>query len=112
MAEVFLRHFHARKFGSQLVFTTASSDASVSWAAGMGPAQIVLDFDATLVTSLEAAMRDPHFVTRGLFANRVVGTDGATIAALPVPIAPAFRDGVPDKLSPPLGDGLTTPRPA
>jgi alpha-methylacyl-CoA racemase len=67
------------------------------------PILAAADCCATIVTSLEEAMRDPHFVGRGLFAGRVVGPDGATTAALPVPIAPAFRDGVVDKVSPPLG---------
>jgi crotonobetainyl-CoA:carnitine CoA-transferase CaiB-like acyl-CoA transferase len=75
------------------------------------PILAAADCCATIVAALEEAMRDPHFVARGLFAGRVVGTDGATIAALPLPIAPAFRDGVADKASPPLvGDPTTLPR--
>ena len=48
-------------------------------------------------------MRDPHFVARGLFAQRVVGRNGTAITALPVPIAPCFCDGTIDKPSPSLG---------
>jgi alpha-methylacyl-CoA racemase len=66
------------------------------------PILAAADCCATLVTSLEAAMRDPHFVARGLFTARIAGTDGTTIAALPVPIALCFRDGVVEKPSPPL----------
>jgi crotonobetainyl-CoA:carnitine CoA-transferase CaiB-like acyl-CoA transferase len=72
------------------------------------PILAAADCCATLVTSLEEAVRDPHFVARDLFGGRVVGTDGAMIAALPVPIAPVFRDGVVDKASPPLGGAATT----
>jgi crotonobetainyl-CoA:carnitine CoA-transferase CaiB-like acyl-CoA transferase len=60
------------------------------------------DCCATIMTSLEAAMRDPHFVARGLFAYEVAGSGGATIAALPLPIDPAFRDGIVKKDAPRL----------
>ncbi len=39
----------------------------------------------------EEALRDPHFVERGLFAHQVAGPTGATMPALPVPIDPQFR---------------------
>jgi alpha-methylacyl-CoA racemase len=73
------------------------------------PILAAADCCATIVTSLEDAMRDPHFVARGLFAGRVAGGDGAAIAALPVPIAPCFRDGIVEKPSPPLA-GASDPR--
>jgi crotonobetainyl-CoA:carnitine CoA-transferase CaiB-like acyl-CoA transferase len=66
------------------------------------PILAAADCCATIGTSLEDAMRDPHFVARGLFAGRVAGGNGAAIAALPVPIAPCFRDGIVEKPSPPL----------
>jgi crotonobetainyl-CoA:carnitine CoA-transferase CaiB-like acyl-CoA transferase len=50
------------------------------------------DCCVTIVASLEEALRDPHFVARGLFARRVAGSSGATMPALPVPIAAGFRD--------------------
>lgn len=50
------------------------------------------DCCATVVVTLEEAVNDPHFVERGLFASKVVAPSGATIAALPVPIAPHFRE--------------------
>jgi len=71
-------------------------------AAEWRPILAAADCCATLMTSLEEAMRDPHFVARGLFAGRVAAADGTAIAALPVPIAPCFRDGVVAKPSPPL----------
>jgi len=45
----------------------------------------------TIVEPLSEAVRDPHFVRRGLFAHRLVAQTGATMPALPVPIAAAFR---------------------
>jgi crotonobetainyl-CoA:carnitine CoA-transferase CaiB-like acyl-CoA transferase len=50
------------------------------------------DCCVTIVASLEEALADPHFVARGLFAHRVAGESGQTMAALPVPIDPVFRD--------------------
>lgn len=47
---------------------------------------------ATVVASLEEALQDPHFVQRGLFDPKVTAPSGATIPALPLPIAPQFRD--------------------
>lgn len=49
------------------------------------------DCCATIVVPLEEAMRDPHFVERGLFAHRVDIASGKTMPALPLPIAPQFR---------------------
>jgi crotonobetainyl-CoA:carnitine CoA-transferase CaiB-like acyl-CoA transferase len=46
---------------------------------------------ATIVATLEEALRDPHFVARGLFAHQVAMASGATMPALPVPVAPLFR---------------------
>jgi alpha-methylacyl-CoA racemase len=43
------------------------------------------------MVTLEEALRDPHFVARGLFAHQVSGPTGATMPALPVPIDPRFR---------------------
>jgi crotonobetainyl-CoA:carnitine CoA-transferase CaiB-like acyl-CoA transferase len=59
------------------------------------PILTAADCCATIVTPLEEAMRDPHFVGRGLFAHKIETASGKTIPALPVPIAPAFR-GKPD----------------
>ena len=46
------------------------------------------------MATLEEALRDPHFVARGLFAHQVAGPTGATMPALPVPIDPQFRDDI------------------
>jgi hypothetical protein len=37
-------------------------------------------------------MRDPHFVQRGLFDYKVENGSGKTMAALPLPISPQFRE--------------------
>lgn len=49
------------------------------------------DLCCCIVGSVEAALRDPHFIARGLFAARLAAGD-RQIAALPVPVAPQFRD--------------------
>jgi alpha-methylacyl-CoA racemase len=49
------------------------------------------DCCTTIVLPLEQAMRDPHFVQRGLFDHTVESASGKTISALPLPIAPEFR---------------------
>jgi len=72
------------------------------------PILAAADCCATVVASLEEAMHDPHFVARRLFANRVVASEGRDIAALPVPIAPCFRDGVVNKASPALEEKSQT----
>ena len=75
-------------------------------AADWRPILAAADCCATIVASLEEAMRDPHFVERGLFAYEAIGNNGTVITALPLPIAPAFRDGTVRKAGPPLGDDL------
>jgi crotonobetainyl-CoA:carnitine CoA-transferase CaiB-like acyl-CoA transferase len=50
------------------------------------------DCCVTIMATLEEAVRDPHFVKRGLFAHKVAGRHGWTMPALPVPIDPQFRD--------------------
>ncbi len=49
------------------------------------------DCCVTIMATLEEALRDPHFVERGLFVHQVVGPTGATMPALPLPIDPQFR---------------------
>lgn len=55
------------------------------------------------IASLEEALRNPHFVARGLFDHRVRTRDGESIPALPVPIAPMFRDPPDERAAPALG---------
>ena len=61
------------------------------------------DCCVTIMASLEEALHDPHFVERGLFAHTVAGPSGATMPALPVPIAATLRDAAGVKASPKLG---------
>jgi alpha-methylacyl-CoA racemase len=60
-------------------------------AAEWRPILAAADCCATIVASLEEAVRDPHFVRRGLFAHKIEMPGGATLPALPLPIAPGFR---------------------
>jgi alpha-methylacyl-CoA racemase len=60
------------------------------------------DCCATILVPLEQAMRDPHFVERELFAHQVASASGKTIPALPLPIAPKFRDKPSAKKAPKL----------
>ena len=56
------------------------------------------------IVTLRAALRDPHFAARGLFARTLTNEQGAIIPALPVPIIPVFRDPADTPRStPPLG---------
>jgi alpha-methylacyl-CoA racemase len=52
---------------------------------------------------LEEAVRDPHFVGRGLFAGVLTDSAGRFIPALPVPLAPVFREPG-DRAYPGLGE--------
>ena len=49
------------------------------------------DCCVTIVTPLEEALRDPHFVERGLFAHMIKTASGKSMPALPVPVDPQFR---------------------
>jgi alpha-methylacyl-CoA racemase len=62
------------------------------------------DCCCSVVADLREALADPHFQARGLFQHTLTNGAGATLPALPVPIAPQFR-GVPDRPqpAPPLG---------
>ena len=49
------------------------------------------DLCCCTVGSIEAAVRDPHFVARGLFAAKLAA-GGKEISALPMPVASQFRE--------------------
>lgn len=68
---------------AKLIATKTSGE----WA----PIFAAADCCTTIVTPLEEAMRDPHFIERGLFAHKVATGSGKSLPALPLPIAPAFR---------------------
>jgi len=65
------------------------------------PILAAADCCATIVTPLTEALRDPHFVERGLFAHEVASAKGKAIPALPLPIAPQFRGKPGAKKAPP-----------
>jgi alpha-methylacyl-CoA racemase len=67
------------------------------------PTFATADCCATVIVPLEEAMRDPHFVERGLFAHQVGTESGKTVPALPLPIAPEFRTAPGTKKAPKLG---------
>jgi crotonobetainyl-CoA:carnitine CoA-transferase CaiB-like acyl-CoA transferase len=48
------------------------------------------DCCATIVATLDEALRDPHFAERGLF-RRKLSSGADDLPALPVPIAEQFR---------------------
>lgn len=60
------------------------------------------DCCTTIVTPLEEAMRDPHFIERGLFAHKVTTASGTSLPALPLPISSLFRETPGAKKAPKL----------
>ena len=62
------------------------------------------DCCCSVVSSLENALDDPHFKSRGLFDHRLVNDEGEHLPALPVAIVPQFRDDIANaKPAPALG---------
>jgi alpha-methylacyl-CoA racemase len=61
------------------------------------------DCCTTIVASLEEAMRDPHFIARGLFEHEVATASGKSLPALPLPIAREFRERPSAKRAPRIG---------
>lgn len=67
-----------------------------------------LDCCCSIVTDLQRATADPHFVERGVFAYRLKNERGETMGALPIPIDPAFRKPVGEPANvPALGSANT-----
>jgi alpha-methylacyl-CoA racemase len=60
------------------------------------------DCCTTIVTPLEEAIHDTHFVERGLFAHEVATASGKSLPALPLPISPEFRESPGIKKAPKL----------
>ena len=67
------------------------------------PIFAVADCCTTILVPLKDALRDPHFVGRGLFDHKAESDSGKIIPALPLPIAPEFRDRPGAKKAPRLG---------
>jgi crotonobetainyl-CoA:carnitine CoA-transferase CaiB-like acyl-CoA transferase len=49
------------------------------------------DCCVTIVSTIEEALNDPHFIERGLFGRNISMPDGSTFPAVPLPIAREFR---------------------
>lgn len=62
------------------------------------------DVCCAIVADLEKAIREPHFAARGVFTHKLHAGD-RSIAALPVPVAAAFRSEKTDVGYPELGEG-------
>lgn len=101
-------HFWQRFTSAIGVDVTASADAVAAaivtrTAAEWEPVFAEADCCATVLRSLDEALRDPHFMGRGLFEWSVRGVTGGSMPALPLPIAPQFRDPLQrEKSVPPL----------
>jgi alpha-methylacyl-CoA racemase len=67
------------------------------------PVFAAADCCTTIITPLEKAMADPHFVQRGLFAHKVATASGKTLPALPLPVSPDFRQAPGVRKAPKLG---------
>jgi alpha-methylacyl-CoA racemase len=62
------------------------------------------DCCCSIVATLEEAMNDPQFQSRGLFAHKLGNEEGRSLPALPVPIDPGFRAPPGETVdAPPLG---------
>ena len=89
-----LRDDHADPAATRAtIMRLVAKKTAAEWQAILGPR----DCCATIVASIEEAMRDPHFRSRGLFNVRVCAGEGRVLPAATVPIAPALRrspDGV------------------
>jgi alpha-methylacyl-CoA racemase len=67
------------------------------------------DCCCSIVASIGDAFTDPHYAARGVFRHVLANPEGATMPALPVPLAPAFRAAPAAAIaSPALGADNTT----
>ncbi len=98
LAAEFIDDIRAPMATRDAVATLIAARTSDDWR----PIFAAADCCATIVVPLEQAMRDPHFVGRGLFAHQVASASGKTIPALPLPISPEFRDKPDVKKAPKL----------
>ena len=101
LAAEFIDDTHDPKATRNAVAKIIASRTAGQWR----PVFAVADCCATIVTTLEQALRDPHFAGRGLFAHAVESASGKTMPALPLPIAPELRAPPGRKRVPPLGGG-------
>jgi crotonobetainyl-CoA:carnitine CoA-transferase CaiB-like acyl-CoA transferase len=85
-AEHVADHVNPRATAARIAAIIAGRTAG-EWAAVFEAA----DCCCTIVQDLEAAMADPHFLSRGIFAHRLQQAGVPDLPALPVPVDPAFR---------------------
>ncbi|MBI3703380.1 MAG: CoA transferase [Rhizobiales bacterium] len=95
----FVNDLHDPKATRAAVAQLIAAQTSEHWQ----PIFAAADCCVTIVVPLEEAMRDAHFVERGLFAHGIETGTGKTWPALPLPIAPQFRDTPGVKKAPKLG---------
>ncbi|MDB5808482.1 MAG: acyl-CoA transferase [Betaproteobacteria bacterium] len=62
------------------------------------------DVCCSVMASMQEALKDEHFIARGVFAARL-GAGGKEMTALPVPVVPAFRANPESAGYPALGEG-------
>lgn len=98
LAAAFIDDARDPKATRDAVAKLIAARTAADWRPILAPA----DCCATIVTPLHEALRDPHFVARGLFAHEVATASGKTLPALPVPIAPQFRAAPDAKKAPKL----------
>ena len=94
----FVNDFRDPKATTDAVAKVVAERTSDEWR----PIFAAADCCTTIVVPLEQAMRDPHFIGRGLFGHKVESASGKMMPALPLPIAPEFRDKPGAKKTPPL----------
>ncbi|MEX3959770.1 CaiB/BaiF CoA transferase family protein [Trinickia sp. EG282A] len=68
------------------------------------------DVCTSRVVSLEEARTAPHFAARGIFEHTVKTASGATLPALPVPVAETFRNPSLTQTAPALGSHNHLPK--
>ena len=98
MPEQFADDLHDPKATRAAVAILIAARTADEWR----PVFAAADCCTTIVVPLEQAMRDPHFVERGLFDHQIETGSGKSLPALPLPIAPEFRDEPGAKKAPPL----------
>ncbi len=75
-----------------------AKETAATWAARFAGKDVC----CCIVKSIEEAARDPHFVSRGLFARKL-NMGGQSVPALHTPVSPAFRDRASEQNFPTLG---------
>jgi crotonobetainyl-CoA:carnitine CoA-transferase CaiB-like acyl-CoA transferase len=83
------------------VATRIAARPSAHWRTAFAEA----DCCCSVVATVEEALADPHFRARGLFERVLRNADGATLPALPTPLAAGLRADPCEGAAPALGAG-------